>query len=71
MEVPDFLKSVVKHSSEGFCEMTNDPSLWSESIIEKTMKRAGSQAFDIEDAQLLIKNYLSVLCDTIKQKSRM
>jgi len=67
IQVPDYLAGMVSSSREAFCEMLHNPALWSEPIVKKTLERVGSQAFNIEDVQLIIKDYLTVLAETIRK----
>jgi hypothetical protein len=47
--------------------MLNDPALWNEAMITKTLRRLGGSAYNIQDVQLIIKDYLSVLAETIRK----
>ncbi|HAJ27320.1 MAG TPA: hypothetical protein DCG53_08795 [Syntrophus sp. (in: bacteria)] len=47
--------------------MLNNPALWSEAMITKTLQRLGGAAYNIQDVQSIIKDYLSVLGETIRK----
>lgn len=47
--------------------MLNNPALWSEAMITKTLQRLGGAAYNIQDVQSIIKDYLSVLAETIRK----
>jgi len=51
------------YPKETFCKMKNDPSLWSEETVRKTLQRFAGTTLNLQDAQIFIKDYLSDLCD--------
>ena len=55
-QVPEFMNSVFMNTRDSFCDILHNPSLWSEEIIKETLKRTGSQPFDIQDVQTLVKD---------------
>ena len=34
-------------------------------MIQKTLERAGGKPYNFEDVRLIVKDYLSVLCDSV------
>ena len=66
---PEYFKPVYVHTKESFIDLLNNPVLWSDPMINKTLQRVGAKPFDIEDARLLIKDYLAVLVDTIRKET--
>jgi hypothetical protein len=38
-------------------------------MVNRTLQRVGAKPFDIEDARLLIKDYLAVLVDVIRKEA--
>jgi hypothetical protein len=69
VNVPEYFKPVFEHAKESFIDLLNDPVLWSDPMVTKTLQRVGGKPFDIEDVRLLIKDYLAVLADTIRKES--
>jgi len=67
VQVPDYLASVVDSSRDSFCDMLHNPSLWSEAMVRRTLERVGGQAFNIQDVQQIIKDYLTVLSESIRK----
>ena len=67
VQIPDYFSGVVDHSKESFCDMLHNPALWSDTIVKKTLERMGGQAFNYEDVQEIIKDYLTVLSETIRK----
>lgn len=67
IQIPEYFSSMVSSSRDDFCDVLHNPALWSDPIIKKTLERVGSQAFNIEDVQLIIKDYLTVLAETIRK----
>ena len=65
--VPKFMDSVVANTRDSFCDILHNPSLWSEKIIKETLTRTGTQPYNIEDVQSLIKDYLTVLSENIRR----
>ena len=63
----DVFANIVTSSREAFCDMLHNPALWSEDIVKQTFERSGAQPFNIEDAQGLIKDYLTVLAEHIRK----
>lgn len=66
-QVPDYMNTVFTNTRDAFCEILHNPSLWSEDIIKETLNRTGSQPFDIQDVQTLVKDYLTVLSENIRR----
>ena len=64
--IPEYLDAMVLHTRNAICDTLNNPDLWSEKIIKRTLERTNSQAFNIEDAQLVIKDYVAVLSEAIR-----
>ena len=65
--VPTYMDPVFSNTRDAFCDILHNPSLWSEKIIKETLTRAGSQPFNIEDVQSLVKDYLTVLSENIRR----
>ncbi len=60
-------EEIVQASRDAFCTMLNNPGLWSEQMVTKTLQRLGSSAYNIQDVQMIIKDYLSVLSEGIRK----
>ncbi len=58
--VPEFREY---YPRETFCKMQNDSALWSEDVVRKTLQRFAGTNFNLQDAQMFIKDYLSELCE--------
>ncbi len=67
VNIPEYMESYVNSTRDAFCETLHNPSLWSEPIIKKTLERVGGQAFNFEDVQVIIKDYLTVLAESIRR----
>ena len=65
--VPHFMDSVVTSTRDAFCDILHNPSLWSDRIIKETLTRTGSQPYNIQDVQTLVKDYLTVLAENIRR----
>ena len=65
--IPEYFKPVFEHTKETFIGLLNNPYLWSDPMITKTLERAKGKPFDIEDARLLVKDYLAVLAEKIRK----
>lgn len=66
VQIPDYFTGVVNNTRDAICSMLTDTALWSEPLIKETLRRSGSQAFNIEDVQHIVKTYLTVLSENIK-----
>ncbi len=66
-QVNEQFSHIVDASRDAFCTMLNNPSLWSEGMVTKTLQRMGSSAYNIQDVQMIIKDYLSVLSEAIRK----
>lgn len=64
---PEYFGHIVEASKDAFLTMLNDPACWSEEMVTKTLQRLGSTAYNIQDVQLIIKDYLSVLSEAIRR----
>ncbi len=65
--IPDYLEDMVRNSRDTFCDTLHNPGLWSETLAKRTLERMGSHAFNITDVQAIIKDYVSVLSETIRK----
>ena len=65
MEVSKHLIPWMEGSKADVCMLQNDRELWSEDMVVKILRRHGGINLNIQDAQSFIKDYLSVLCETI------
>ena len=70
-QVPDYMNTVFTNTRDAFCDILHNPSLWSEDIIKETLNRTGSQPFDINDVQTLVKDYLTVLSENIRRGTEL
>ena len=70
-QVPDYMNTVFTNTRDAFCEILHNPSLWSDEIIKETLNRTGSQPFDIQDVQTLVKDYLTVLSENIRRGTEL
>ena len=66
--MPEYLKTVVNFHKDSYCDLLGRPGLWSETMATRTLERLGGQAHNIEDVQIIIREYLSVLTDAIKKE---
>ena len=58
---------VADASRDVMLTVLNNPAHWSEAMITKTLQRLGGAAYNIQDVQSIIKDYLSVLAETIRK----
>ena len=65
MEVNKHLIPWMEVSKKDVCMLQDDPELWSEDMIAKILRRHGGITFHIPNAQSVMKDYLSVLCESI------
>ena len=65
--VPQYMDPVFTNTRDAFCDILHNPSLWSDKIIKETLTRTGGQPFNIQDVQVLIKDYLTVLAENIRR----
>ncbi len=70
-QVPDYMNTVFTNTRDAFCDILHNPSLWSDEIIKETLNRTGSQPFDIQDVQVLVKDYLTVLSENIRRGTEL
>jgi hypothetical protein len=63
----EYFDNIVSATKDSFCTMLNDPALWSEQMVQRTLQRLGSSAYNIQDVQMIIKDYLSVLSEAIRK----
>ncbi len=65
--VPQFMDGVFNSTRDSFCDILHNPALWSDKIIKETLTRTGTQPYNIEDVQTLVKDYLTVLSENIRR----
>ena len=63
----DWMYPFYYSTQNGLCEFLNNPILWSEPFIHKTMERSGGKPFNYDDVQTIIKDYLSVVCEYVRK----
>lgn len=66
--MPEYLKSVVTFHKDAYCDLLSRSGLWSENMATRTFERLGGQAHNIEDVQIVIREYLNVLTDAIRKE---
>ncbi|MFB3926061.1 MAG: hypothetical protein ACE14T_08400 [Syntrophales bacterium] len=62
-----FEQIIVDATRDAFLTLLNNPACWSDQMVQKTMHRLGSTAYNIQDVQMIIKDYLSVLSEAIRK----
>jgi hypothetical protein len=65
--VPDYLQTMITNTRDAFCDTLHNPQLWSETLAKRTLERIGSNAFNINDVQMIIKDYVSVLSEAVRK----
>ncbi len=65
--IPDYMEQIVINTRDAFCDTLHNPTLWSETLVKRTLERTGSQAFNINDVQMIVKDYLSVLSEAVRK----
>ncbi|HPF71612.1 MAG TPA: hypothetical protein PLQ13_13130 [Candidatus Krumholzibacteria bacterium] len=66
-QVPNYMNTMVTSTRDAFCDILHNPSLWSDKIIKETLNRTGGHPFNIQDVQILVKDYLTVLAENIRR----
>lgn len=66
----ELFRPIIETTYDTMCDVLNNPVLWSDHMIQKTLERAGGKPFNVEDVRLLVKDYLAVLCDFIRKEGR-
>lgn len=64
---PEYLSGMVSSSKDAICDLLHNPALWSQQMAKRTLERSGGQAFNIQDVQSIIKDYVTVLSETIRR----
>lgn len=67
VQVPEYLNTIVEKSRDSFCDLLHNPNLWNEAMVKKTLERSRGVPFNIQDTQNIIKDYLTVLSETIRK----
>ena len=49
---------------ESACSMLNDPGVLSDFFVAEALKRGRGKDINIQDAKELIRDYLSILCES-------
>lgn len=65
---PQTLREFVGRKQQDFCHVIESPEMWSETMAQRTLSRLGSTAYNIQDVQRIIHEYLNVLCDTFHEE---
>jgi hypothetical protein len=63
---PNSYEGFVNESTEAFCKMLKNPELWSQTMAQRTLRRIGSSAYNIQDVQHIIREYLSLLSESVQ-----
>lgn len=58
---------VADASRDVMLTILNNPALWSEAMITKTLQRLGGAAYNIQDVQAIVKDYLTILAEAIRK----
>ncbi|MBI2877955.1 MAG: hypothetical protein HYY20_13850 [Candidatus Tectomicrobia bacterium] len=70
-QLSEYFKPIIESTYDAMCDVLNNPALWSDHMIHKTLERAGGKPFNVEDVRLLVKDYLAVLCELIRKEGRL
>lgn len=67
LDVPEHMASIIESHKNAVCDMLSEPGLWSDTMIKRTLQRGGAQPFNIEDVRSIVKDYLTVLSDSLRK----
>ncbi len=65
MEVNKHLLPWMEISKDSLCTLQSDPTLWSEDVISRTMRKHEATALSTPEAQTFIRDYLKVVCESM------
>lgn len=57
----DFVRPFFKSTWQGWYTYWNNPAMWSDQVIHKTLKECGGKPFTARDVRYVIKAYCKVM----------
>lgn len=69
-QISEYFKPFVEGTYDAWCDMLNNPALWSDYMIQKTLERTGGGPFNMDDVRFLVKDYLVVLGEFFRKEGR-
>jgi hypothetical protein len=67
----EYFGTVGRSSINAFSRMLNDPALWSETMIRRTMRQSSGSVYNILEVQLIIRDYLGILSEAVRKGERL
>jgi hypothetical protein len=67
----EYFGTMARSSANAFSRMLNDPALWSETMIRRTMGQSSGSVYNILEVQLIIRDYLGVLSEAMRKGERL
>lgn len=65
--VPQFLQPIAEGFENVVCSALNNPKVWDDTRLQKTLRRTDTKSFDINEARSLIKDHMAVISEEYRQ----
>jgi hypothetical protein len=66
----DFVRPVYKSTWQGWYAYWNNPALWSDQIVHKTLREAGVKPYTARDVRSIIKAYCKIMKQVVKKTEK-
>ncbi len=61
------LSGVLQSNRSAVADFLKNPTLCSETLVRRTMEKAGGQGFNIKDVQRIVEAHLTVLSEAVRK----
>jgi hypothetical protein len=63
----DFMRPFYKGTWQGMFTFWNNPAMWSDQMIHKTLREIGGKPYTARDVRFIIKSYCKIMRDFVKR----
>lgn len=63
----DYVRPFFKGTWQGFFSFWNNPAMWSDQIVHKTLREVGGKPYTARDVRYIIKTYCKIMKQYVKK----
>jgi hypothetical protein len=66
----DYMKPFFKGAWQGMYTYWNNPAMWSDQVVHKTLRDVGGKPYTVRDVRSIIKSYCKIMKQYVKQTQK-
>lgn len=66
----DYMKPFYKGAWQGMYTYWNNPAMWSDQVVHKTLRQIGGKPYTTTDVRSIIKSYCKVMREYVKKTEK-